>query len=65
MSILIKGMKLPKACHVCPMFDIVSIRCLYTCRLIDRDDFFKMRDSNCPLEEVNAELVEAMKDDGR
>lgn len=52
MSVLINGMRIPGSCNVCPMLGMPEVRCLYTCRMLDRDDFYKARGDNCPLVEI-------------
>ena len=53
MSVLIKGMEMPKSCYVCPFCDYVSARCdavkgnPYT-----QESRYEKRDDFCPLIEV-------------
>ena len=51
MSILIKGMKMPKGCYYCPLVQHLSSACYANVR-IDRDDWYRKRADGCPLVEL-------------
>lgn len=59
MSVIIKDMKMPEDCRVCPMCgyecDIGRTRCIVTCRILAEHYApipFDDRPDWCPLEEV-------------
>ena len=48
MSVIVKGMEMPKSCDSC-RFNISSLSCAITGSCIDRDDEYRERLSDCPI----------------
>ena len=53
MSILIRGMKMPKGCYYCRFVEYFTVGCMAKPEVdIDRDDWYSMRATGCPLVEL-------------
>lgn len=62
MSILIKGINMPRCCALCWMFSDTDVACRVLHKMLDRDDYWEDRDVDCPLVEVptpHGRLVDA------
>lgn len=59
MSIIIEGMDMPKCCGSCEFNN--GYRCTRTKTVIDRDDEYQERLSDCPLREESKEWIPVSK----
>lgn len=53
MSILIKGMEIPRCCgDGCDFLEPIGLKCLRTHKFLDREDYWHERHKDCPLVEI-------------
>lgn len=61
MSVLIKGMKMPKACLACPCFDEKDYVCKAIIKMLKKESIYHCRPEWCPLVAVppHGRLIDA------